>query len=69
MGNFLWGAATYIMGVWEWAALTGTHYNNLNTDGGWDSDDDQWSIQFGRKYAKQMEWKTIYGGRQNIFKN
>lgn len=69
MGNFLWGAATYIMGVWEWAALAGAHLNNLNSDGGWDSDDDQWSIQLGRNYAKKMDWKTIYGGRQNIFKN
>jgi hypothetical protein len=42
MGNFLWGASTYIMGVWEWAALTGAHFNNLNTDGGLDTDDDQW---------------------------
>ena len=69
MGNFLWGAATRIMGVPEWLALTGAHLNNLFTDGGWDTNDDQWSIQLGRKYAKKMNWKTINGGRGNIFRN
>ncbi|MBK8968883.1 MAG: hypothetical protein IPM36_19860 [Lewinellaceae bacterium] len=69
MGNFLWGAATYIMGVPQWLALTGAHLNNLDDTGSWDSDDDQWSIQLGRKYAKEMNWKTIYGGRATIFKN
>jgi len=70
MGNFLWGAATYIMGMPKSWALAGAHLNNLNTnDYEWDSDDDQWSIQLGRIYAKKMGWKTIYGGRQNIFRN
>ena len=69
MGNFLWGAATYKMGVPKWLALSGAHYNNLNTDGGWDTDDDQWSIQLGRIYARKMDWGTIYGGRANIFRN
>lgn len=70
MGNFLWGATTYIMGVPKAWALAGAHLNNLNAhDYEWDSDDDQWSIQLGRIYAKKMGWKTIYGGRQNIFRN
>ncbi len=69
MGNFLWGATTAIMGIYEWVALAGAHYNNLTTDGGWDSDDDQWSIQVGRMYAKKLNWKAIYGGRASIFRN
>ena len=69
MGNFLWGASTYIMGGAEWLAVLGAHLNNLNTDGGWDAPDDQYSIKLGRYYAKKMNWKTVYGGRNNIFKN
>ena len=70
MGNFLWGATTYVMSIPEWFALTGAHLNNLFTEAGWnlDSPDDQYSIKLGRYYAKKMGWKTIYGGRKNIFK-
>lgn len=61
MGNFLGGAATYIMGVPQWMALTGGHLNNLKTEPGWtfDTPDDQYSIKLGREYAKKMNWKTI----------
>ena len=70
MGNFLWGAATYIMGVPQWVAITGAHLNNLASEPGWtfDAPDDQYSIKLGRAYAKKMDWKTIYGGKNNIFK-
>ncbi len=70
MGNFLWGAATYIMGVPQWIALSAAHLNNLNTEAGWtfDTPDDQYSIKLGRYYAKKMKWKTIYGGKNNIFR-
>lgn len=70
MGNFLWGAATYIMGVPQLMALAGAHLNNLATEPGWtfDSPDDQYCIKLGRYYAKKMGWKTIYGGKNNIFR-
>lgn len=71
MGNFLWGAATYIMGVPQFMALGGAHYQNILGefgDGGLDSPDDQYSIRLGRYYAKKMDWKTIYGGKNNIFR-
>jgi len=71
MGNFLWGAATYIMGVPQWMALAGAHGQNIFGefgDGGLDSPDDQYSIKLGRYYAKQMDWQTIYGGKNNIFR-
>lgn len=59
MGNFLWGAATYIMGVPQFLALSGAHVNNLVIDN-WtlDSPDDQYAIKLGRYYAKKMGWKT-----------
>jgi hypothetical protein len=69
MGNFLWGASTYIMGVPQWLSLLGAHVNNLNTDGGWDAPDDQYSIKLGRYYAERMGWKTVYAGRNNVFKD
>ena len=70
MGNFLWGAATYIMGVPQFMALAGAHLNNLRTEPGWtwDTPDDQYSIKLGRAYAKKMNWNTIYGGKNNIFR-
>jgi len=71
MGNFFWGAATYIMGVPQWMALAGAHSQNIFGEfgtGGLDSVDDQYSIKLGRQYAKKMKWKTIYGGKNNIFK-
>ncbi len=72
MGNFLWGASTYIMGVPEWLALLGAHSQNMFGEfgtGGWDAPDDQYSIRLGRYYAKRMKWKTNYAGRNNVFKN
>ncbi len=71
MGNFLWGAATYIMGVPQWMALGGAHSQNIFGEfgsGGLDETDDQYSIKLGRAFAKTMKWKTIYGGKNNIFK-
>ena len=71
MGNFLWGAATYIMGVPQWLALSGAHGQNMfgkSGSGGLDSPDDQYSIKLGRFYAKKMKWKTIYGGKNNVFR-
>lgn len=72
MGNFLWGASTYIMGVPEWISLLGAHYQNMfgeNGTGGWDTPDDQYSIKLGRYYAKRMGWKTNYAGRNNMFRH
>ncbi len=70
MGNFLWGAATYIMHVPEAIALFGANMNNLFTEPGWrlDSPDDHYAIKLGRNYAKVVGWSTVYGGRNNIFK-
>ncbi len=70
MGNFLWGAATYIMGIPQWFALSAAHINNLTTEEGLtlDAPDDQYSIRLGRYYARKMNWKTIYGGKNNIFR-
>jgi hypothetical protein len=69
-GNFLWGAATYIMGVPQSIALAGAHMNNLIKEPGitFDSPDDQYSIKLGRRYAKEMKFRTNYGGRKNIFR-
>jgi len=72
MGNFLWGAATYVMGLPSFIALTGAHANNLWNEPGWniDSPDDQYSIKLGRYYAKKKNWRSIISnGRGNIFKN
>lgn len=70
MGNFLWGAATYIMGVPQPIALSGAHLNNLinEEDFSLDSPDDQYAIKLGRYYAKIMKWKTLYAGKNNIFR-
>jgi len=71
MGNFLWGAATYVMGVPQWMALAGAHSQNIFGEfgsGGLDAADDQYSIKIGRQYAKTMKWSTIYGGKKNVFK-
>lgn len=70
MGNFLWGAATYIMGVPKFLAISGAHLNNLFGEEGWsfDAPDDQYSIKLGRHYARIMDWKTIYGGKNNVFR-
>jgi hypothetical protein len=69
-GNFLWGAATYIMGIPQLLALAGAHMNNLIKEPGFtfDSPDDQYSIKLGRRYAKEMKFRTNYGGRKNIFR-
>ena len=32
------------------------------------SPDDQYSIKLGRAYAKKVNWRTIYGGKNNIFR-
>lgn len=72
MGNFLWGAATYILGVPERVALSGAHLNNLifESESSLDSPDDQYSIKLGRYYAKQKGWKKLAGkGNENILKN
>ncbi|MFZ1750740.1 MAG: polymorphic toxin type 44 domain-containing protein, partial [Saprospiraceae bacterium] len=71
MGNFLWGAATYVMGVPQWMALAGAHCQNIFGEfgtGGLDNADDQYSIKLGRQFAKIHNWSTIYGGKQNVFK-
>jgi len=71
MGNFLWGAATYIMGVPQWMALAGAHSQNIFGEfgsGGPDSPDDQYSIKLRRQFAKIYKWSTIYGGKKNIFR-
>ena len=70
-GNFLWGAATYIMGVPQCIALLGANMNNLVYEPGTelDSEDDKYSIKLGRYYAKEMKWKTVYGGKNNIFRD
>ena len=71
MGNFLWGASTYILGVPKWIALLGAHGQNLFGefgDGTIDDPDDQYSIKLGRLYAKKRNWHTIYGGKKNIFR-
>lgn len=69
MGNFLWGAATYILGISQWMALSAAHWNNATTDGGWDAPDDQYSIKLGRHYAKTNKWRDLAGkGNKNILK-
>ena len=71
MGNFLWGAATYILGIPEMLALSGAHWNNLinEPDFNFDSVDDQYSIKLGRFYAKTYNWKELAGkGNKNILK-
>jgi hypothetical protein len=71
MGNFLWGAATYIMGVPQVIALSAANLNNLFSEPGvkFDSPDDQYSIKLGRYFAKIMGWKNLAGiGNANILK-
>ena len=71
MGNFLWGAATYIMGIPQFIALSGAHFNNLVKEPGitFDAPDDQYSIKLGRYYAKTMGWRKLSGiGNANILK-
>jgi hypothetical protein len=71
MGNFLWGATTYIMGVPESLALLGAPYNSLfgeSGDGDWDSPDDQYSIKLGRNYAKIKGLKEKIGSKNNKFR-
>jgi len=68
MGNFLWGAATYIMGVPEVVAISGAHIYALKNEGEFDSPDDIFSIKLGRQYAREVGFRTIYGGKKNIFK-
>jgi hypothetical protein len=70
MGNFLWGAATYILGIPQWMALSAAHWNNLTGDQvGWDTPDDQYSIKLGRYYAKINKWSDLAGkGNKNILK-
>jgi len=48
-GNFLWGAATKALGVWETTAKTGAHLDALYNVGEPDTKDDQKSILTGRQ--------------------
>ncbi len=68
MGNFLWGATTYIMGVPEVVAIGGAHIYALKNEGEFDSPDDIFAIKLGRQYAREVGFRTIYGGKKNIFK-
>ncbi|TXB62074.1 RHS repeat-associated core domain-containing protein [Phaeodactylibacter luteus] len=56
-GNFLWGATTKFWGIPNFIAKIGANTDALLNEGQLDTRDDQYSIQLGRQYAKQMQWK------------
>lgn len=63
-GNFLWGAAGYLLGIPTGILLLGAHINSrfdpFHANGyppQWDSVDDQISIIFGTQYAKKHQFR------------
>jgi hypothetical protein len=63
-GNFLWGAGANALGIPEWMAKLGAHYNNYVNDpyhkGKLDSKDDQYSIGLGYEWKRKSKWEKAF---------